>query len=335
MAPSVETWDVHGHYLPETAFPLMSDGPTPVAVSGNDGTKGSIAANGVPVGATVEQLSSVELILESMDKAGLDVRVLTPPPFTYRYWSTSEAGVELCRIINDATAQVVEAHPDRFVGLCTVPMQDPVAAIEELRRGVNDLGLVGLGVGTNVDGHLLSDPIFRTVFRECADLDLPILVHPDFVPSPRYREYYLINILGMPVETGTTVANMILSGMLAELPTLRVCFVHGGGVAPYLFGRWAHSWRARQDTSRDTDQAPSDFMGSLYWDSLTHSPEALAYLVNVVGEDKVVIGTDAPFDMEDDAPLRTLDEAPGLTDSQRRTITSVAPLRWLRGPESA
>lgn len=325
------TIDVHGHFLPTEAMGLMSDGR--VVVTGGHGSN-SILVNGMPVGATLDQLSSIEYALTAMDAAGLDHRVLTPPPFTYRYWADAEIGIQLCRVINDSIAAVVEAHPDRFSGLATVPLQDPELAIAELKRGIDELGLLGLGVGTDVDGRLLSDPSLRQFFSEVASMNAPVLVHPDFVPSPRYRDYYLVNCIGMPTETGTTVANIVLSGMLEELPDLRFCFLHGGGVAPYLWGRVSHSWHARPDTSRDSETPPEDQLGSIYWDTLTHSPQALSFLVDLVGADHVVVGTDAPFDMEDSTPLTTLNQAAGLSEGDRHQIRSVTPLRWLYGPES-
>jgi aminocarboxymuconate-semialdehyde decarboxylase len=309
----------------------MAGGRGAVGVQTVDGIPDSVTVNDMAVGATVEQLSSVDMILAAMDAAGLDRRVLTPPPFTYRYWDEPSATAGLARLLNEATAEVVSSHPTRLLGLCTVPLQDPQAAIVEMNRGIDELGLAGVGVGTNVNERLLSDPSLRPFFRAAAERSAPILVHPEFVPSPRYSDYYLINLVGMPVETGTTLANMALTGMLEELPDLRVCFVHGGGVAPYLLGRWSHSWNARADTRRHSTVPPRALLDSIYWDSLTHSPQALSFLVELMGADHVVIGTDAPFDMEDPSPLDTLTAAPRLSDGDRDLIRSVSPLRWLYG----
>ncbi len=327
-------WDIHGHYLPATALAPMASGQAVVKVETVEDIADSITVNGMPVGATVEQLASVEGILGAMDRAGLDRRVLTPPPFTYRYWDDAVSTGRLCRLLNEAVAEVVASHPNHLLGLGTVPLQDPALAIEEMSRCLGELGLVGIGVGTNVAGKLLSDATLRPFFRTVAERGVPVLVHPEFVPNSRYPGYYLINLLGMPVETGTTVANMIFSGMLEELSDLRICFVHGGGVTPGLLGRWAHSWKARADTRRDSTVPPPDQLGSLYWDSLTHSPQALSLLVELMGADHVMVGTDAPFDMEDSAPLATLAAAPRLTGEQVREIQSITPLRWLQGSAS-
>ncbi|HLE38796.1 MAG TPA: amidohydrolase family protein [Acidimicrobiia bacterium] len=329
-----ERWgvcDVHGHYLPPAAMDLMGSGPIVVG----DGVGGeSISVNGMPVGATVHQLSAAEEMIVAMNRAGVDHRVLTPPPFTYRYWADPADGIRLCRLINDAVAEVVGAHPDRFSGLATVPLQDPAAAVVELDRGLDELGLLGLGVGTNLGGKLLSDLAVRRVFARAEERNAAVLVHPDFVPSPRYGDYYLVNLIGMPVETGTTVANMMMSGMLEQLPALRVCFVHGGGIAPYLLGRWSRSWHVRVDTSRDSTRPPEDLLGSLYWDTLTHSVGALEFLIGQMGADHVVLGTDAPFDVEDADPVGQLDAVPGLSGEERHRIRSLTPLKWLHGADA-
>jgi aminocarboxymuconate-semialdehyde decarboxylase len=328
---ALPVWDVHAHYLPAAAIHLMQTGQAVVALETVRDVAESITLNGMPVGATIHQLSSADLILASMDGMGIERRVLSPPPFTYRYWQDPENGLRLCRLLNDAHAEVVEDHPERFVALATVPLQDPVRAGLELRRAVEQLGVAGVTVGTNVAGRNLADPEFRGFFRTAAEMSVPILVHPDFVPVPRLADYYLVNLIGMPVETATALANIILAGMLEELPMLRLCFLHGGGAAPFLIGRWARGWQVRPETRRDTTLSPIEQIRMVYMDTLTHSPDALAYLVRLMGAAHVVVGTDAPFDVEDPAPLETLGKAPGLSDEDRAVIERHAPQAWLFG----
>jgi len=327
-----QVWDVHGHYLPEKAYDLMRSGPLAIEVGSDGRHSDAISIKGTWAGTTVEGLSSLESMLGLMKIAGLDRRVLSPPPFSYRYGDDPVETLRLHRILNDATAEVVGERSDVFAGLCTVPLQDPQFAIEEFQRGMDDLGLQGVTLGTNVDGRLLSDPALREFFVAVTDRGAPILVHPEFVPNPRYLDYYLINVIGMPVETGTTVANIILSGMLEDLPELRLCFVHGGGIAPYLLGRWTHTWNVRDDISRDTSRPPSGQLANLYWDNLTHSPESTSFLIRTMGADHVVLGTDAPFDVGESHPLENLNAAPLITDDDREQVRSRSPLRWLLGP---
>jgi aminocarboxymuconate-semialdehyde decarboxylase len=328
---SLPIWDVHGHYLPVSSIPLMQSGQAVVRLETVGDIEDSITLNGMAVGATIHQLASPDVILANMDGMGIDRRVLSPPPFTYRYWDEPERGTRLCRLLNDAHAQIAADHPERLLALGTVPLQEPSVARQELHRVVDELGLAGVTVGTNVAGRHLADPDLRSFFREAAEMNLPVLVHPDFVPNPRLADYYLVNLIGMPVETAAALANVILSGMLEEIPTLRLCFLHGGGAAPYLAGRWARGWEVRPETRRDTTRSPMEQIRTVYFDTLTHSPEALGYLVKLIGADHVVVGTDAPFDVEDPKPLETLNNAFGLSDDDRTVIQRHSPHAWLFG----
>jgi aminocarboxymuconate-semialdehyde decarboxylase len=329
-------WDVHAHHLPESAIALMGYGVASVTLDTINGVSDSITVNGMPVGSTVQQLADSTGLLAATDRSGIDRRVFSPPPFTYRYWDDPRATLDLHRLLNEATASLVEAHPDRFVGLATVPLQDTDLAIGELVRAREELGLVGLTLGTNVAGGNIADEVRRPFLAAAAESNTPILVHPDFVPNPRWATHYLINLLGMPVDTAIALSNLAFGGRLGEFPDLRFCFLHGGGAAPYLFGRWDRGWKVRSESRADTDQPPSAQLRSVFCDTLTHSPEALAYLVEVMGADRVVMGTDTPFDVEDPDPLASLAAAPRLSEEDRMTIRSVSPLVWLYGhiPES-
>lgn len=326
-----QVWDVHAHYLPRAAFDLMRSGQVQVLLETVHGTPDSITINGIAAGATAQQLSDVDGIVEATNRAGIDRRVLSPPPFTYRYWNESAASLELCQMINEATAEVARSHPDRFLGLATVPLQDTAQSIDELRRSKEELGLVGVTVGTNVAGGNVSDDSRRPFLAEAERLGMPILVHPDFVPNPRLDDYYLINVLGMPTESATTMANMLFSGVFEEFSDLRVCFMHGGGSAPYLFGRWDTAFRVRPESRVDIGAPPTSYLGNIFCDTLTHSPTALSYLVEVLGEENVVLGTDLPFDVEDADPRGHVRRAPRLDEEQIKTIETVSPLRWLSG----
>lgn len=326
-------WDVHAHYLPETALAPMDDGQVRVKRETVQGQSDSITVNGIAVGSTVRQLSDVDGIVAATDRAEIDRRVLSPPPFTYRYWDDPASSTALARLLNDATAAVVDSRPDRFVGLATVPLQDTAAAVAEVARADDELGLVGVTVGTNVAGGNVSDEVRLPFLTEIANRGLPLLVHPDFVPNPRIGDYYLINLLGMPVDSAITMANMIFSGLFERLPGLRVCFMHGGGIAPYLFGRWDKGWQVRPESKTGISRKPTGFLENVYCDTLTHSPGAVSYLVETMGERNVVLGTDLPFDVEDPDPRGHVRKAPRLTDAQIEVIETVSPVRWLTGKD--
>jgi len=334
MAQRNRVTDVHAHYIPVDSVDLMSTGRVPVALHEDDGVPGCIGLNGMRVGATIDALSNVDSMLAAMDAAGVDVRVLSPPPFTYRYWAEADETLTLHRRLNDATAEVVARHPDRFIGLATVPMQAPDIAVAELDRACNDLGLAGMTAGTNVAGANLSDDGPSTVLAALAEHGGPLLVHPDFVPNERIAQHYLVNLLGMPHESSIALANLILSGRMAELATLRACFVHGGGTLPYLIGRLDKGWAVRPETRSATTVPPSESLDRVWFDSLTHSPLALRYLIDLVGCDHVVVGSDSPFDVEEAQPLRRLRQCPGLTPAEEAAIVDASATAWLRGVEA-
>ena len=325
--------DVHAHYIPVDSVDLMSTGRVPVALHEDNGVPGCIGLNGMRVGTTIDALSDVERMLVAMDAAGVDVRVISPPPFTYRYWADSAQTLKLHSRLNEATADVVARHPDRFIGLATVPLQAPELGVSELDRALGELGLAGLTAGTNVAGGNLSDDGPSTVLAALAGHGAPLLVHPDFVPTERIANHYLVNLLGMPHESAIALANLLLSGRLNELSSLRLCFVHGGGTLPYLLGRLDKGWAVRPETRSATGVPPSQGLDRVWFDSLTHSPLALRYLIDVVGRDRVVVGSDSPFDVEEAQPLRRLRECPGLTDDEEAVIVDASALAWLHGAE--
>lgn len=325
------TWDVHAHHLPESAIALMGSGLASVRLESVAGVDGSITVNRMPVGSTIEQLADPDRLIAATDAAGLDRRVISPPPFTYRYWDEPHATLELHRHLNDATATLVERHPDRLVGLATVPLQDTSLAVTELCRARKELGLVGVTLGTNVAGGNIADQARRSFLGAADETGSPILVHPDFVPNPRWSSHYLINLLGMPVDTAIAMATLIFSGCMQQFSELRVCFLHGGGAAPYLFGRWDRGWKVRSETKTHIDAPPTAHLNRVFCDTLTHSPVAVSYLVEVMGARNVVLGTDCPFDVEDADPIGSLAAAPRLTEGERHIISCVSPLRWLNG----
>ncbi len=326
--------DVHAHYIPVDSVDLMATGRVPVALHEDDGVPGCIGLNGMRVGTTIGALSDVEQMLIAMDAAGVDVRVISPPPFTYRYWADPAETLTLHRRINEATADVVARYPNRFVGLASVPLQAPNLAVPELHRALDELGLTGLTVGTNVAGGNLADDGPSTVLAALAEHDAPLLVHPDFVPTERIAQHYLVNLLGMPHESAIALANLLLSGRLDELSSLRLCFVHGGGTLPYLLGRLDKGWAVRPETRSATGVPPSEGLDRVWFDSLTHSPLALRYLIDLVGRYHVVVGSDSPFDVEEAQPLQRLRQCPGLTGDEETAIVHASAVAWLHGPNA-
>lgn len=270
-----------------------------------------------------EEFTDPNAKLRAMDRKGIDVSILSPPPPLFYYWADPNTGAQTARLVNDGIAGLVAENPERFGGMATVPMQDPRAAVEELERVVDVHGFRTVEVGTSIEGRQLTNEVFRPFLERASQLGVLLLAHPYYVGAKEgLEDYYLTNLLGNPYDSTVMIANLIFSGLLDELPDLKVCVAHGGGFAPYQIGRLEHGHRVRPETRARTKTPPGELLGRLFFDTITFSPLALRYLMDLVGAKRVALGTDAPFDMGDEEPLETVEAIPGLTAQERDAILS-------------
>jgi aminocarboxymuconate-semialdehyde decarboxylase len=228
----------------------------------------------------------------------------------------------LAAAINESIAQRVRQHPDRFTGLGTLPLQDMNASVAEAKRAIRHLHLAGFQIGSNVGGTNLDDPYFEPLFATIAELDVPVFIHP-YIPAgaERMRRYYLHNLIGMVSETGLAIASVIYGGLLERYPNLKLIFAHAGGTLPYIHGRLDHGYLVREEEcTRAIPHPPSHYLGKLYFDSISFHPAALKFLVDLVGSDHLVIGSDYPFDMGPAQPLDPIVTNPYLTEEDKRNI---------------
>lgn len=267
-----------------------------------------------------EQLWNLDRRLRDMDAADVDIQALSVPPFLFFNAIEAKQAAECARRLNDGIAAAVQRHPDRFIGLATVPMQDTDLAVAELTRAVEQLGFRGVEINSNVAGENLDAPQFEPFFARVEQLGIPIFIHPHYVAAQdRLGDYYLTNLIGNPLDTSIAAACLIFGGVLARYPRLTVYLAHGGGTTPYICGRWQHGWAVRPEPKRILDRSPMEFVRRFYFDTLAHSQPALDYLVHTFGSDKVLLGTDYPFDMGDVQPVTTID-ALELPEDQRQRI---------------
>ncbi|MFP3915812.1 MAG: amidohydrolase family protein [Actinomycetota bacterium] len=267
-------------------------------------------------------LTEPEARLEHMDRMGIDLQGLATFVSEYFYWAPAKLGAELARMQNDRLAQAVADHPQRFVGLgATVPLQDTDAAIAEAERA-KSIGFKGLQIGGTVDGHNLDEPRFRPFFEAVRALDLGIILHPSGYPeSQRLGDYFLTNCIGNPLETMVAVTRMIFSGLFEELEGLKLILLHGGGYLPFYCSRADHTWEVRPETRvHIPEHPPSHYMRQLYYDTMVFQPLYLRHLIDIVGTDRVMVGTDFPFDMGETDPLGLVSQVDGLTDEDRAAI---------------
>jgi len=271
-----------------------------------------------------------EAKLESMDRKGIDVSVISPAPPMFYYWADAELALKTARLVNDGVADMVTARPSRLRGMAMVPMQHPDAAIAEMERVVSAYGFKAIEIGTSIEGVQLAEAKFRPVLRHAQQLGLFVFAHPYYVGAKSGLEsYYLTNLIGNPLDTTTMVANLMFSGALDELPDLKICLAHGGGFAPYQIGRLVHGHRVRAEAHRFSKSSPKVLLRRFYFDSLVFDPEALRFLIDLVGADHICIGTDAPFDMADADPEKTIAAVPRLTDQEHHDLCCGTALRLL------
>ncbi|MBJ3774613.1 amidohydrolase family protein [Acuticoccus mangrovi] len=259
-------------------------------------------------------LTTVEAKLADMDRMGIDMQVLSPAPPQYYYWADPELGLATSRLINEAIADAVARHPDRFAGFATLPIQAPELAVREMRRAVDELGLKGVEISTNVDGRELSDPAFAPVFAAAEDMGLVVFLHPlGFSHGERLATHYLNNIVGNPLESTVAVSHLIFGGVLDRHPGLKICVAHGGGYLPAYSGRMDHAFHARDDC-RGCHHPPSHYLRRLYFDTVLFDRTQLRHLVEVYGADHLLMGTDHPFDMGESDPVGFVRGTPGLSE---------------------
>ena len=250
-----------------------------------------------PYGPIVPAFYDLALRLEFMDAHGITTQVLCAPPFLFYYWLDAGAALDVIQMENDAIAAAVARQPDRFIGLGTIPLQDSRAAVRECER-IAGLGLRGVEIGSNVDGRDLAADEFRPFFEAAETLGLAVLIHGGNVAAgDRMDDYHLRNRIGFPLDTTLAAARLIFSGTLDRYPRLRICIGQAGGFLPYVAGRLDHGYTVRPECGRFITRPPSEYLRRLYFDTITHSSRALALLLDTVGPERVMLGSDFPFDM--------------------------------------
>ncbi len=314
--------DVHNHVIPARVVERIEREPQRffARIEGEGDARRVVHEQGYAYPLFAE-FHDVDAKLESMDRRGIDVAVLSPAPPMFYYWADVELAIAAARLVNDGVADMVAGKPSRLRGMATVPMQHPDAAVDELERVVREYGFKAVEIGTSIEGAQLAEARFRPLLRRAQELGVFVFAHPYYVGAKTGLEcYYLTNLVGNPLDTAVMLANLMFSGALDELDELRLCLAHGGGFAPYQIGRLVHGHHVRAETHAHTRSSPKALLRRLYFDSLVFEPQALRYLIDLVGADHVCIGTDAPFDMGDEDAAATVDAVPRLTEHERHEL---------------
>jgi aminocarboxymuconate-semialdehyde decarboxylase len=270
--------------------------------------------------------------LDDMARLGIERQVLSPPPVMFCYWADARATQAFARMQNDFVAAVQAAHPGRFVGMATVPLQDPPLAVTELRHARESLGLRAVEIGTCPAGRDLDDPALFPFFEACQALDVAVFVHPasPLAGQERLTSHYFPLIVGNPLETALAISKLIFGAVLQRLPRLRICFAHGGGAFPFTLGRLNHGWHVRPEGPAAIPREPREYARMIWVDSLSHGDGNVRFIAEQLGVDRVVVGSDYPFDMGLDDPLAAL-AASGLPDAAQARIAGENAERFLGG----
>jgi aminocarboxymuconate-semialdehyde decarboxylase len=324
--------DIHAHMLvPEI---LADRGPEkwrPEMVSHPSG--GYLVRNSSFVnGPAFKRIVEADQIEKSVLESGVDLTVLSTPPYAFYYELPATEGERASSIQNDGLARAVKDHSKHLAGLGTLPMQDVPMAVKELKRVMIDLKLSGVELSSNVNGEDLGSEKYRPFWEAAESLGAVVFIHPAFfqqLGTDRMNSYYLKNLLGNPMETTVFAAHMIFSGMMEDYPKLKIVLAHAGGVLPYLRGRLEHGYEVRSEPKKVISKPPSAYLGMFYYDIITHYAPTLQYLIDLVGADHVMLGTDYPFDMGIDDPVQVVEQLPGISPAERDLIMGGNALRLL------
>jgi aminocarboxymuconate-semialdehyde decarboxylase len=246
-----------------------------------------------------------------MDDNEIEIQVLSAWMDFSAYVLDPTDGAWLASSLNELTAEAIAPYGDRFRAMAAVPLQEPDLAAAELRRAMTDFGMIGVEIATSVVDDELDEERFDPFWTAAADLGVLVLIHPyASIGAERLERYFFSNVVGNPAEETVAAAHLIFGGVLERHPGLRVCLTHGGGFLPYQIGRQDRGYVARPDvTAVRLTAAPSSFLRRFYYDTIVHSPEALQFLVDRVGSDRVLLGSDYPFPMGDPKPVETVTHA--------------------------
>lgn len=304
--------DIHTHILPE-ALPDLSekygyDGWISIQKDPLNPFKANMIKNGRLFRSIDQNCWCLHKRYDEMVSGGVTTQILSTVPVMFNYWAKAEDTLDLCHLLNNDLAcqirkfQTIEEEKEKkiksFYGFGTVPMQRVDYAIEEMTRCMKDLNFKGIQIGSHINSWNLDAKELYPFWKRAEDLNCPIFVHPwdmDHVTN-NFTKYWLPWLVGMPSETTTAICCLLMGNILKLFPRLKICFAHGGGAFPFTIGRIQHGYDVRPDLcATECSLGPEEFLGKFYTDSLVHSKKSLDLLIDVIGEDKVILGSDYPF----------------------------------------
>ena len=313
--------DMHTHALSRRVNPLIADVFDPKSNPYIRDMSAESAATDAEQGKIVpERMLNLDERRSTMKRMGVDVQVIAPAPAQQHYWADEDRQVALSRVQNEDLAAMVAQDPTRFAAMGTLPMRFPRRAVDEAVHAVETLGLRAFQIDSRVEALELSDPAFDPLYKRLAELRAPLFIHPlGFSHGQRLGPYFMVNTVAQPLEETIAISHFILGGVLDRHPDLDVIIAHGGGFYPYYAGRFDHAWKVRPEVHKLCPQPPSTYLKRFWYDTCVFDPVLVARLVEIVGVERVMLGSDYPFDMGDTDPVGTFDKS-GIAGADRERI---------------
>ena len=326
--------DIHCHYLnPAVHAKVAHLNPAQYEPSAQFANALTREVNVKQIRDRTPKLSSIEVRLRDMDRMGIDIQAVSPAPNQCIYWSEPGLGRELARMVNDRLAEIVATWPERFVALGSVPLQNADLAVAELERCVKTLGLRGVEILPNVNGKDLTDASLGLdkFFAKAQELDIVIFMHPlGYTQGERLLDHYFINVIGNPLETTVAASHLIFDGVLDRNPKLKIVLPHAGGYLAHYWARMDHAHRARPDCRTVIKKAPSSYLKKFYFDTITFDTQMLRHLIDQYGPGHVLLGTDYPYDMGEEDPVKLIESVPQLARADKEKIMGGNAARLLK-----
>jgi aminocarboxymuconate-semialdehyde decarboxylase len=301
----VRVIDTHSHFLADAVLDVLRSGDYPHArvEDREDGTTWVVCTHGLQFPLT-PLFADVEAKLAWMDERGIDLSLTSTSAPLFLYELPTQELETLCRRVNNSAATLAETSGGRLVGMATVPITDPELAAGELRRAIRELGLKGVELGTSVGDTMLDDPALDVFYSQAEELEATVFLHPyihmlGLRTVPGFERFFLLNNVGNMLETHVAAARMMLGGVFDRHPGLRVQLSHGGGGLPYQLARLNHTYALREQIREVAKRPPFDYLRHFLFDTVVYDPRPLQFLVDLVGPENVVFGTDHPFDIAD------------------------------------
>lgn len=277
----------------------------------------------------LENCWNPEVRIKEMADHKIDKQVICTIPVMFSYWAKPEHALEVSQFLNDDIARTINAHPDKFIGLATVPLQDVKLSVQELERCMK-IGYKGVQIGSNVNNKNLNEPDIIDFFAACESLNAAVLVHPwQMMGQEHMAKYWLPWLVGMPAEISRAICSMIFGGVFEKFPKLKVCFAHGGGSFLPTISRIEHGWDCRPDlVAIDNKENPKKYLGKFWVDSHVCDHKMLQYIIDLIGADKIMQGSDYPFPLGEAVPGELVRNAP-LNDETKKIILGESAKSWL------